>query len=100
MQTFFFDCVVGTRIVSWKRHEINPERLFETNLLRDVVSVEVDDGADEVVLHGDGPDGLPVGGVLAQQQADGLQCHLHHGRRIGHRADLYVNRIVECMYLT
>ena len=57
---------------------------------RDVLGGKVgDDAVDEVLAHDDGADGLPVGGVLAEQQADGLQRHLDDGRRVAHRAHLH-----------
>lgn len=57
---------------------------------RDVLGGEVgDDAVDEVLAHDDGADGLPVGGVLAQQQADGLERHLDDGGRVAHRAHLH-----------
>lgn len=57
---------------------------------RDVLGGEVGhDAVDEVLAHDDGADGLPVGGVLAQQQADGLERHLDDGGRVAHRAHLH-----------
>ncbi|CAH2087079.1 unnamed protein product [Euphydryas editha] len=57
---------------------------------RDVLGGEVgDDAVDEVLAHDDGADGLPVRGVLAQQQADGLERDLDDGGRVAHRAHLH-----------
>lgn len=57
---------------------------------RDVLGGEVGhDAVDEVLAHDDGADRLPVGRVLAEQQADGLERHLHDGGRVAHRAHLH-----------
>ena len=58
-------------------------------VLRDVIGGEVDDGADEVVPDDDLADGLPVGGGLTQQHADGLEGQLDHGWWVGHGSQLH-----------
>ena len=50
----------------------------------DVVGLEVDDRADEVLAHDHRADLLPVGRVLSEQQADGLECQLDGGGRCWH----------------
>ena len=54
----------------------------------DVVSLEVDDRADEVLAHNHRANLLPVLRVLTQQQTDGLEGLLDGGRWSGHRSHL------------
>ena len=55
----------------------------------DVVSLEVDDCADEVFAHDHRTNLLPVLRILTQQQTDGLERLFDGGRRSGHRSHLH-----------
>jgi len=53
--------------------------------LRDILSIEVgNNGIDKVIPHNNGSDGLPVTGIFAQKQANGLQGQFHNGWRVRH----------------
>lgn len=46
------------------------------------------DRTDKILPHDNHADRLPIGRILAQQQADGLERQLDERRRIRHRAHL------------
>ena len=48
---------------------------LDADLVGDVVGVEVDDGGDEVVAHGDLADALPVARALFVHKSTSLTCN-------------------------
>lgn len=65
------------------QHRLYMTRIGKEKDLRYVVGVKVNDGRDEVVLHDDGANVLPVKVCLAQKGADGLQGQFDGWRRAG-----------------
>lgn len=68
-----------------RKLEINLRLNIQTNeYLRNVISVEIDDAIDEVILGEHTANALPIAVVFTQQQTNGLEGHFYQRWWVSH----------------